>query len=250
MPPSDGCYVAGSVQYHSEAQIRVQGVFARVLCSTTDVKLGEAGVMAEILITNTRLDFTPQLVELQIICYPTLADSSRLKAPHFESHLRIFPAGQWVALEGERVVAMSAGFLYTFDFDHPHHTFDEIIDYGFFTRHDPEGQHFYGADISVHPEYRGRGIARCLYDARKELVRRQGLRGIVTGAMIPGFAQYKSVMAAETYVARVVAGEIFDPTLSVQLRQGFHVRGLLANYLPDSATDGWSVLIEWGPSQP
>jgi GNAT superfamily N-acetyltransferase len=206
--------------------------------------------MAEILITNTRPDFIPQLVELQIICYPTLADSSRLKAPHFESHLRIFPAGQWVALEGERVVGMSAGFLYTFDFDHPHHTFDEIIDYGFFTRHDPEGQHFYGADISVHPEYRGRGIARCLYDARKELVRRQGLRGIVTGAMIPGFAQYKSVMAAETYVARVVAGEIFDPTLSVQLRQGFHVRGLLANYLPDSATDGWSVLIEWGPSQP
>jgi GNAT superfamily N-acetyltransferase len=206
--------------------------------------------MAEILITNTRPDFIPQLVELQIICYPTLADSSRLKAPHFESHLRIFPAGQWVALEGERVVGMSAGFLYTFDFDHPHHTFDEIIDYGFFTRHDPEGQHFYGADISVHPEYRGRGIARCLYDARKELVRRQGLRGIVTGAMIPGFAQYKSVMAAETYVARVVAGEIFDPTLSVQLRQGFHVRGLLANYLPDSATDGWSVLIEWVSSQP
>jgi ribosomal protein S18 acetylase RimI-like enzyme len=206
--------------------------------------------MAEILITNTQADFIPQLVELQIICYPTLADSSRLKAPHFESHLRIFPAGQWVALEGERVVAMSAGFLYTFDFDHPHHTFDEIIDYGFFTRHDPEGQHFYGADISVHPEYRGRGIARCLYDARKELVRRQGLRGIVTGAMIPGFAQYKSVMAAETYVARVVAGEIFDPTLSVQLRQGFHVRGLLPNYLPDSATDGWSVLIEWVSSQP
>jgi GNAT superfamily N-acetyltransferase len=206
--------------------------------------------MAEILITNTRLDYTPQLVELQIICYPTLADSSRLKAPHFESHLRIFPAGQWVALEGERVVGMSAGFLYTFDFDHPHHSFDEIIDYGFFTRHDPHGQHFYGADVSVHPAYRGRGIARRLYDARKELVRRQGLRGIVTGAMIPGFAQYKSVMTAKTYVARVVAGEIFDPTLSVQLRQGFHVRGLLPNYLPDSATDGWSVLIEWVSSQP
>jgi hypothetical protein len=67
----------------------------------------------------------------------------------------------------------------------------------------------------------------------------------VTGGMIPGFAHYKAVMEAQTYVARVVAGDIFDPTLSVQLRQGFRVRGLLANYLPDSATDGWSVLIEW-----
>jgi len=54
-------------------------------------------------------------------------------------------------------------------------------------------------------------------------------------------------MDAQTYVERVVAGEIFDPTLSVQLRQGFRVRALLPNYLPDSATDGWSVLIEWVP---
>jgi hypothetical protein len=84
-----------------------------------------------------------------------------------------------------------------------------------------------------------------LYDARKALVRRLGLRGIVTGGMIPGFVRYKSMMDAPNYVARVVAGEIFDPTLSVQLRQGFRVRGLLPNYLPDTATDGWSVLIEW-----
>ena len=201
--------------------------------------------MAEILIMNTRADQLPQLVELQILCYPTLADSSRFKAVHFESHLRTFPAGQWVALDGARVVGMSAGFLYTFDFDHPHHHFDEIIDYGFFTRHDPHGQHFYGADVSVHPDYRGRGISRRLYNARKELVRQRRLRGIVTGGMIPGFVHFKALMDAQTYVAHVVAGDIFDPTLSVQLRQGFHVRGLLPNYLPDSATDGWSVLIEW-----
>jgi ribosomal protein S18 acetylase RimI-like enzyme len=204
--------------------------------------------MAEILITHTLPEFIPQLVELQIVCYPTLADTSRLKAPHFESHLRIFPEGQWAVLDGERVVGMSAGFLYTFDFDHPHHTFDEIIDYGFFTRHDPQGQHFYGADVSVHPHYRGRGIARRLYDARKALVRQRGLRSIVAGGMIPGFAHYKAVMDAHTYVSRVIAGDIFDPTLTVQLRQGFRVRGLLPNYLPDTATDGWSVLIEWVPS--
>jgi GNAT superfamily N-acetyltransferase len=206
--------------------------------------------MAEILLAQTRPQLIPQLVELQMVCYPTLADTSRFKAPHFESHLQVFPEGQWVALASGRVVGMSAGFLCTFDFDHPHHTFDEIIDYGFFTRHDPQGRHFYGADVSVHPDYRGRGIARRLYDARKQLVRERGLLGIVTGAMIPGFAHYKSVMDAETYIARVIGGEMFDPTLSVQLRLGFRVRGLLPNYLPDTATDGWSVLIEWTPSVP
>ena len=207
----------------------------------------EGTQIEQIVITHTRPEHIAHLVELQILCYPTLADTSRLKAPHFESHLRIFPEGQWVALAGDRVVGMSAGFLYSFDFDHPHHTFDEIIDYGYFTRHDPQGQYFYGADVSVHPAYRRRGIGRRLYDARKELVRQRGLKGIVAGAMIPGFAHYKHVMDAPTYVARVVAGEIFDPTLSMQLRQGFRVRGLLPNYLPDTATDGWSVLIEWRP---
>jgi GNAT superfamily N-acetyltransferase len=204
-------------------------------------------MMTEIMISHTQADLIPQLVELQIVCYPSLADTSRFKAPHFESHLRVFPEGQWVALDGERVVGMSAGFLCSFDFDHPHHSFDEFIDYGFFTRHDPRGQHFYGADVSVHPDYRGRGIARGLYDARKALVRQRGLQGIVTGAMIPGFVHYKATMNAQAYVNHVVAGEIFDPTLSVQLRQGFLTRGLLPNYLPDSATDGWSVLIEWVP---
>jgi len=201
--------------------------------------------MGDIRVINTRLEHIPYLVELQMVCYPTLADTSRFKAPHFESHLCVFPEGQWVALDETRVVGMSAGFLCTFDFEHPHHTFDEIIDYGYFTRHDPHGQHFYGADVSVHPAYRGRGIGRRLYDARKELVRQRGLRGMVTGAMIPGFARYKELMDAPAYVARVAAGEIFDATLSMQLRQGFRVRGLLPNYLPDTATDGWSVLIEW-----
>lgn len=201
--------------------------------------------MDDIVITNTQAEYIPKLVELQIVCYPTLADTSRLKAPHFESHLRIFPEGQWVAFDGACIVGMSAGFRSTFDFERPHHTFEEIIGYGYFTHHDPQGQHFYGADVSVHPAYRGRGIGRCLYDARKDLVRRLGLRGIVAGGMIPGFAHYKTCMDASSYVARVVAGEIFDPTLSVQLRQGFRVRGLLPDYLPDTATDGWAVLIEW-----
>jgi GNAT superfamily N-acetyltransferase len=203
--------------------------------------------MAEIHIVSTRPEHIPQLVELQIVCYPTLADSSRFKAPHFESHLRIFPQGQWVALLRERPIAMSAGFLYTFDFSAPQHSFDEIIGYGFFTRHDSQGRHFYGADVSVHPEHRGRGLARRLYEARKALVRKLGLEGIVTGAMIPGFARHKAAMDAPSYVAHVQSGELFDPTLSVQLRQGFKIRGLLPNYLPDTATDGWAVLIEWVP---
>jgi hypothetical protein len=43
----------------------------------------------------------------------------------------------------------------------------------------------------------------------------------------------------------VVAGTLQDATLSFQLRNGFRVRGLIENYIEDSASDNWSTLIEW-----
>ena len=38
-------------------------------------------------------------------------------------------------------------------------------------------------------------------------------------------------MTVQEYVDQVLAGELFDPTLSFQLKEGFVVRGLLQDYL-------------------
>jgi len=84
-----------SVDYHNEALIRVQGLFERSVM--IPLELSSRGRflppsrwdngMTEILIAQTGPELIPQLVELQMVCYPTLADTSRFKAPHFESHL-------------------------------------------------------------------------------------------------------------------------------------------------------------------
>jgi hypothetical protein len=84
-----------------------------------------------------------------------------------------------------------------------------------------------------------------LYEARKNLVVRDRRGGIIAGASLPGFFGYKSSMTAAEYVAKVVAGELTDPTLSFQLSNGFEVRGLLDNYIEDAADDGWAALIVW-----
>jgi hypothetical protein len=66
--------------------------------------------MSEIVIVNTRPEHIDQLVQHQRICFPTLADHELMRREHFESQLRIFPEGQHVALDGERVVGQSSTF--------------------------------------------------------------------------------------------------------------------------------------------
>ena len=184
-----------------------------------------------------------QMEELQRICFPTLADDERFKAIHYRRHMQIFPEGQMVVLEGERVVAATTTLRLDFDFDHVDHTFAEIIDGGWLSPHEPDGEWLYGADISTHPACRGRGIGAALYAARQELVWRLGLRGQVTAGMIPGYGPLKETMPVEQYYASVVRGELSDPTLSMQMKTGFEPRGLLAGYLNDPVCDHYGVLL-------
>ncbi len=195
------------------------------------------------------------LEDLQRRCFPTLGPAELMRAEHFAHHLDVFPEADLVAttegapdgsaLTAPRVVGLGSGFFVDLDRAQPGHTFRELIDDGWYGRHDPAGAWYYGADVSVDPDYRGLGIGRRLYDARKALVRRHGKRGIVAGGLLPGFVHHKGTLDAETYVAKVVRGELFDPTLTMQLRNGFVVEGLLPGYLDDSAADGWATWIVW-----
>lgn len=198
-----------------------------------------------IRIVNADPKYCEALEQLQHECFPTLAPHELMTVAHFMSHWRTFPEGEFVVLDDEQVIGLGSGFFIDFDFDHPNHTFQEIIAGGYYTNHDPNGAWYYGADISVHPDYRGRGIGRLLYDARKDLVKRTNRKGIVAGGLIPDFAHHKHIMDVQSYVDQVVAGKLFDSTLSFQLKNGFTIRGLLPNYIDDAAADNWSTLIVW-----
>lgn len=201
--------------------------------------------MNMLTITTLAPAYFAGLEALQRACYPTLAEHELMTVEHFASQYAVFAEGQIVVLDGERVIGQGSGLFLDFDFAHPDHRFSEICDSFYFRNHDAAGAWYYGADISVHPDYRGRGIGRQIYKARKDLVVRHNRRGIVAGGMLPGFAHYKRQMSVHDYVAKVVAGELFDPTLSFQLKEGFIVRDLLQDYLDDSAADNWATLIVW-----
>ena len=197
-------------------------------------------------IMHTRPEFAPELEALQRVCFPTLADEQRFKAAHYRKHIELFPDGQFVALDGDRVVGATTTVRLHFDVEHVDHRFADIIQGGWLTSHQPDGEWLYGADIGVEPSMRGRGVGRALYAARQEAVWRLGLRGQVTAGMISGYGAVKDRMTAEDYYAGVLAGRITDPTLSMQLRTGFEPRGLVANYLDDPVSGNYAVLLVLG----
>jgi 4-aminobutyrate aminotransferase/(S)-3-amino-2-methylpropionate transaminase len=196
-----------------------------------------------IVIAQAHPEHARQLEELQRICFPTLAEEQRFRRVHFLKHMELFGDGQFVALDGDKVVGATSTVRLDFDFNHVDHTFADIIQGGWLTSHQPDGAWLYGADLSVRPEYRGRGLAGALYAARQELVWRLKLKGQVTAGMIPGYGPLKDTMTAEKYYESVLAGRLRDPTLSMQMNVGFEPRGLLANYLDDPVCDNYSVLL-------
>jgi 4-aminobutyrate aminotransferase/(S)-3-amino-2-methylpropionate transaminase len=196
-----------------------------------------------LVIAQARPEHATQLEELQRVCFPTLAEDQRFKHAHYLKHMELFEDGQFVALDGERVVGATTTLRLDFDLNHVDHTFAEIIQGGWLTSHQPEGAWLYGADLSVRPEYRGRGLATALYAARQEVVWRLKLQGQVTAGMIPGYGPLKETMPAQQYYEGVLAGRIRDPTLSMQMNVGFEPRALLANYLDDPVCDNYSVLL-------
>ncbi len=182
------------------------------------------------------------LEELQRIVFPTLADDQRFKAAHYVHHVAMFPDGQFCATDGDRVVGMNSTVRLGLE-GAAEHSFADVIQGGWLSSHRPDGRWLYGADVGTHPDYRGRGVARALYAARHQTVRRLGLEGQVTVGMPSGYGAVKQTMTAEAYYAELVSGARRDPTVSAQMKIGFEPRGLIAGYIDDPVCDGYGVLL-------
>ncbi|HVX51495.1 MAG TPA: GNAT family N-acetyltransferase [Chitinophagaceae bacterium] len=197
-----------------------------------------------ITITSMLPEYAEQLEVLHRVVFPNLAEDELLHAKQYRKHIEIFPEGQFVALDGNRVVGATSSIRYHFDINHQqHHSFYEVMGGGWFTTHDPQGEWLYGMDISVHPAYRGKSIARALYRARQHTCTALGLKGQMTVGMLNGYAGVRDIMSIETYYEKVKAHELFDPTVSVQEKIGFTIVGLMKDYLNDSTCGNAGAVI-------
>lgn len=198
-----------------------------------------------IIVRNTKPQDFEAIERLSRIVYP---NDFPWTAAYLSKHLEIFPEGQLVAVDqaNDEVVGVAASLIVTWD-DYEHlDSYNDFTDEGWFTNHDPTGRTLYGAEVMVDPARRGEGIGTIIYDARKDLAKRLKLLRIRAGARLAGFSKHADRLSAEDYVRRVIRSDIYDSTLTFQLRRGFRVLAVVGDYFArDPRSRGYAAIIEW-----
>lgn len=198
----------------------------------------------KLLLRHLTLEDYPQVADLMDQVYGNLGGA--WKQEQYASQINRFQEGQ-IGIEDNGLL-IAAGFSMIVEYERfgDNHTYAQITGEGYLTHHTMIGDTLYGVDIFVHPKYRGLRLGRRLYDARKELCRNFNLRRFIAGGRIPGYANHAGNLTPVRYIEQVKSREIFDPVLSFQLANGFHVRKLLTGYLPvDADSHGYATLLEW-----
>jgi predicted amidohydrolase/predicted N-acetyltransferase YhbS len=197
----------------------------------------------QIVIRQMRSLDIPQVIELQKRVFPGMPTWAENELAH---HLSVFPEGQLVATdETEQILGSASSLIIDWDDYSEDAKWSTITGHGSFDTHNPLGKTLYGADMGVDPSAHRRGIGSMFYETRKKMVRERGLKRLLTGGRIPGYAQVSSDMTPMEYVAEVIRGKRKDPTLSFQLANGMVVLDVVPAYLEDWQSRGFATLLEW-----
>ena len=193
---------------------------------------------------NLKEDDYADIKSMMDLIYPQLGGAwPRHK---FRSQIRTFPDGQICIEDKGTVVACALAVIVDYDKFGDKHTYDEITGDAYLSTHDPKGDVLYGVDVFVHPDYRDLRLGRRLYEARKDLCRNLNLRAIVAGGRIPNYSKHAAEMSPQVYLEKVKSKDLYDPTLSFQLSNGFEVTQILKAYLPeDKESRGYATLLQW-----
>lgn len=202
--------------------------------------------MAIAVRSYTLADFD-DLVRIQSECFPPpFPPELWWNKEQIISHISLFPDGALCAIDGKTIVGSATCNRIQFDPAHPGHTWAEAADNGYIRNFDPQGDTLYGIDIGVRPAWRGRGVARELYEARFDLVRKLGLKRFLAGSRISGYYKH-SELTPEAYAEEVIAGRINDPVITPQLKAGLRPLMVVREYLPDEEARNCALLMEWKP---
>ena len=158
----------------------------------------------------------------------------------------IFPEGQVVTVVDGKIVGCALSIIVDYNLVKGDHTYAQVTGNETFNTHNSHGNILYGIEVFIHPDYRGLRLARRMYEYRKDLCETLNLKAIMFGGRIPNYYKYADRLRPREYINKVRQREIYDPVLTFQLSNHFHVRKVMTNYLPnDEESKHYATLLQW-----
>lgn len=197
----------------------------------------------QIIVRQINLEDIEAVAALSFKCF---GSEMSLSLDHITSIMSIFPEGQaCVEYDGE-IIGTALSLIVNIDDYARNHTYDDITGGGYIRNHNPKGINLYGIEVGVDQDYRNLNLGKKLYEKRKQICRDFNLRSIIIGGRMPNYHKYAPKMDPKTYVAAVIAGDIYDPVITFQKQNGFTLRNILPGYLPgDPESLEFAAALEW-----
>jgi len=203
-------------------------------------------VKSRVIVRNWREKDIPAIVKLHKAVYGHLYSKAELyNARKYRLQFRKFPEGQFLAETDGRIVGYATSLIVQLNDEEDLYRYPELSGSGSFSPHTPSGDTLYGADIAVHPDYRGMAIAGELYKGRRSILKKHNLRRMIAYGRIPGYPEYKDRLTPEEYVQQVERGKIKDYALNAHLKAGYRVTKVVFDLMHDSESMDYCTYLEY-----
>ena len=166
----------------------------------------------------------------------------------FESRLRIFPEGFFLAYKEGSLIGVSTSQIIKYD-GSTIDSWEKITDFGWIRTHNPMGNALYVVSLGAISRSGG---GSALINAQKKLATELGLDLLVLGSRIPGYDSYckkQEEIPIERYVElQRENGELLDPELRFYTRNGLSLKEIKSNYMEDDKESrNYGAIMLWIP---
>ncbi len=200
----------------------------------------------KVIVRNWQPKDIPAIVKLHEDVYGHLYSKEELyNERKYRMQLRAFPDGQFLAEYDGKIIGYTTALILQLDDDEDLFRYPELSGNGSFSPHTPSGDTLYGADIAVHPDYRGMGVAGKLYIGRKNLLRKYNLRRMIAYGRIAGYPEHMAALTPEEYVQQVIEGKLKDLALNAHLKAGYTVKKVVFDLMHDNESMDYCTYLEY-----
>jgi hypothetical protein len=155
-----------------------------------------------------------------------------------------YPEGQILACIGDEVVGIILSLLVSYDKVTKAPNMSELYDPTLFKKMGENGDSLFALEILVKSTHKRKGIGKILNETITKVLINNNLKAFIGVSRLSGYGAVQHEMSVETYIEKVVNGELQDPSLSYNCHNGMlPQRAIPQYYPPDIASAGYGALV-------